>query len=56
MVQAESLDAIRLMGERVLPEVRKIAESLGLAGPDEAGAPVSLAAGPPRQPAPALSN
>jgi alkanesulfonate monooxygenase SsuD/methylene tetrahydromethanopterin reductase-like flavin-dependent oxidoreductase (luciferase family) len=56
MVQAESLDAIRLMGERVLPEVRKMAASLGLAGPDEAGAPVSLAAGSPIQPATAVPN
>lgn len=43
MKQEKALDCIRLMGERVLPEVRKIADSLGLKGPDEAGAPVSLA-------------
>jgi hypothetical protein len=48
MTQPEALDCIRLMGERVLPEVRKIGASLGLAGPDEVNAPVSLAAGPPR--------
>jgi alkanesulfonate monooxygenase SsuD/methylene tetrahydromethanopterin reductase-like flavin-dependent oxidoreductase (luciferase family) len=47
MTQAEALDCIRLMGERVLPEVRRIGASLGLAGPDAVNAPVSLAAGPP---------
>jgi alkanesulfonate monooxygenase SsuD/methylene tetrahydromethanopterin reductase-like flavin-dependent oxidoreductase (luciferase family) len=47
MTQPEALDCIRLMGEQVLPEVRRIGASLGLAGPDEINAPVSLAAGPP---------
>lgn len=44
MTQSEALDCIELMGARVLPEVRRIGESLGLPSPDEAGAPVSLAA------------
>ncbi len=48
MTQPQALDCIRLMGEQVLPEVRRIGASLGLAGPDEINAPVSLAAGPPR--------
>jgi alkanesulfonate monooxygenase SsuD/methylene tetrahydromethanopterin reductase-like flavin-dependent oxidoreductase (luciferase family) len=51
MTQAESLESIRLLGSEVLPKLRRRGEELGLKGPFTANAPVSLAAGPPREPA-----
>jgi alkanesulfonate monooxygenase SsuD/methylene tetrahydromethanopterin reductase-like flavin-dependent oxidoreductase (luciferase family) len=47
MTQAQALDCIGLMGEKVLPEVRQMAERLGLNSPFEIDAPVSLDAGRP---------
>lgn len=43
MTQAESLDCIRLMGAEVLPRIRERAVELGLGGPFDVNAPVSLA-------------
>ena len=39
---ADTRTCIRLLGEEVLPAVREIGDSLGLASPFEAKAPVSL--------------
>jgi alkanesulfonate monooxygenase SsuD/methylene tetrahydromethanopterin reductase-like flavin-dependent oxidoreductase (luciferase family) len=50
MTQEESLRCIRLMGSEVLPRIRKRGEELGLGDPFSVNAPVSLAAGPPKQP------
>jgi alkanesulfonate monooxygenase SsuD/methylene tetrahydromethanopterin reductase-like flavin-dependent oxidoreductase (luciferase family) len=48
----ESVRCIRLLGQEVLPAVRELGEELGLVGPFDVNAPVSLAAGPMVEPAP----
>jgi alkanesulfonate monooxygenase SsuD/methylene tetrahydromethanopterin reductase-like flavin-dependent oxidoreductase (luciferase family) len=44
-----SLRCIELLGERVVPEIRKIGDSLGLKSPLELGTPVSLQFTPPEE-------
>ena len=44
-----SMRCIELMGERVLPELRKIGDSLGLHDPIELGTPISLQYTPPEE-------
>ncbi len=46
---AASMRCIELMGEHVLPELRKIGDSLGLHDPIELGTPISLQYTPPEE-------